>query len=237
MTLIETMEYHIPVMLTESLEGLNILPDGIYVDATFGGGGHSKAILPNLDKGRLLSFDQDDDARMMAEDIKASNFTFIQSNFRYLKRYLKFHGVKQINGILADLGISSHQIDVAERGFSTRFDADLDMRMDKNTSCTAGLVLNEYSEADLHKIFGMYGEVRNARSLAAAIVVERARNPLVTIQDLKSVLEKFAPRGREFKYYAQVFQALRIEVNDEIKALEEMLVQSLEVLAPGKVSW
>ncbi len=233
MTLIETMEYHIPVMLTESLEGLNILPDGIYVDATFGGGGHSKAILPNLDKGRLLSFDQDDDARMMAEDIKASNFTFIQSNFRYLKRYLKFHGVKQINGILADLGISSHQIDVAERGFSTRFDADLDMRMDKNTSRTAGVILNEYSEADLHKIFGMYGEVRNARSLAAAIVIERARNPFVTIQDLKSVLEKFAPRGREFKYYAQVFQALRIEVNDEIKALEEMLVQSLEVLAPG----
>lgn len=232
MTLAETMEYHVPVMLAECLEGLNIKSDGIYVDVTFGGGGHSKAILEKLDKGKLFSFDQDADARAKAEEIDSENLTFVPSNFRYLKRYLKLHGVKQVDGILADLGVSSHQIDVAERGFSTRFDADLDMRMDQNSQRTAMEVINEYSEADLHKIFGMYGEVRNAKSLAAAIVAARSRSPLQTIQDLKSVLEKLAPRGREFKYYAQVFQALRIEVNDEIKALEDMLVQSLEVLAP-----
>lgn len=233
MTLVETMEYHIPVMLSECLEGLNIKPDGIYVDVTFGGGGHSKAILENLENGKLFSFDQDDDAREMAEEIKSEKFTFIQANFRYLKRYLKLHGVKQVDGILADLGISSHQIDVAERGFSTRFDAELDMRMDKNSSRTAKEIINEYSEADLHKIFGMYGEVKNARSLAAAIVLARSKSPILSIEDLKAILNKLAPRGREFKYYAQVFQALRIEVNDEIKALEEMLAQSLEVLAPG----
>ncbi|MDQ3393592.1 MAG: 16S rRNA (cytosine(1402)-N(4))-methyltransferase RsmH [Bacteroidota bacterium] len=233
MTLVETMEYHIPVMLTECLEGLNIKPEGTYVDVTFGGGGHSKAILERIEAGKLLSFDQDDDARVKAEEIGSANFTFVQANFRYLKRYLKLHGVKQVDGILADLGISSHQIDVAERGFSTRFDADLDMRMDQKASRTAMDVVNEYPEAELHKVLGMYGEVKNAKTLAAAIVSARSRGAIKSIQDLKSILEKLAPRNREFKYYAQVFQGLRIEVNDEIKALEDLLMQSLEVLAPG----
>jgi 16S rRNA (cytosine1402-N4)-methyltransferase len=233
MRITEVMTYHTPVMLKECLEGLNIKPNGIYVDLTFGGGGHSMAILDRLRQGKLFSFDQDADAKAVAEEIKDPSFTFISSNFRYFKRYLKLQGIQKADGILADLGVSSHQIDSADRGFSTRFEADLDMRMDQNNSLTAKDIINNNSGAELHKILGMYGEVKNAKRLAAAIVAARNKKPINTIEDLKAILEKLAPRGREYKYFAQVFQALRIEVNDEIKALEEMLAQSPEVLPSG----
>ncbi|WKK79578.2 16S rRNA (cytosine(1402)-N(4))-methyltransferase RsmH [Marivirga arenosa] len=226
-------EYHEPVMLQQCLDGLAIKPSGVYADLTFGGGGHTKAILEKLTDGRLFSFDQDQDAEANAETIDHPGFEFVQANFRYIKKYLKLYGVKQLDGVLADLGVSSHQFNKAERGFSTRFDAELDMRMDQNASLSAKQVINEYSEADLHKIFGLYGEVRNAKTLAAAIVSARNNNPINTIGELKAVLEKFAKRGRENKYYAQVFQALRIEVNEELKALEEVLLQMEEVIKPG----
>ena len=227
------MSYHQPVMLSECLDGLLLKQGGIYVDLTFGGGGHSKAILEALKGGELFGFDQDDDARVEAEKIDDPRFHFVQANFRYLKRYLKLHGVKQVDGILADLGVSSHQLNEAERGFSTRFNADLDMRMDQQSDFTAKEVLNTYSEQELHRILGQYGEVRNARTLASALVAARVNGPLETIADLKAVVNRFAPKGKEFKYQAQVFQALRIEVNDELKALEEALEQSAEVLRPG----
>lgn len=220
-------------MLKECIEGLDIKPDGVYVDLTFGGGGHSKAILEKIKGGHLYAFDQDQDARKNAETIKNSSFTFIEGNFRYLKRYLKMYGVKGVDGILGDLGISSHQIDDAERGFSTRFDADLDMRMDRSAAKTAVQVINDYSQEELHKILGMYGEVRNAKTLAAAIVATRVNAPVKTVDDLKRILNKYAPRGKENKYYAQVFQAIRIEVNEELKALEEALEQSSEMLRTG----
>lgn len=222
--------YHKPVLLDESIDGLVWRPDGTYVDLTFGGGGHSRAILDRLQGGRLFAFDQDQDAAANAEDL---DLTFVQANFRHLKRYLKLHGVKQVDGILADLGVSSHQFDVPDRGFSTRFEADLDMRMDQQAHRTAQQVVNEYSEQQLHQLLGMYGEVRNAKTLAQAIVSARTNESIKTVNELKQVLDKFAPKGREAKYYAQVFQALRIEVNDEIKALEEMLEQSVELLVPG----
>jgi 16S rRNA (cytosine1402-N4)-methyltransferase len=228
-----TQTYHQPVMLRECIEGLQIQPQGIYVDLTFGGGGHSRAILEKLEGGKLFAFDQDADARENAKEIKRKEFTLIEANFRHLRRYLKLYGVRQVDGILADLGVSSHQIDSAERGFSTRFQADLDMRMDQQASLTAKTVINTYPEAELHKILGMYGEVKNARTLAAAIVKERFSKPLHTVNDLKNILNRFAPRGRENKYYAQVFQALRIEVNEELKVLEEMLEQTAVVLKPG----
>lgn len=224
--------YHQPVMLKECIEGLEIKPDGIYVDLTFGGGGHSRAILEKLKGGHLYAFDQDQDAKANAEQIKNSSFTFIEGNFRYLKRYLKMYGVKAVDGILGDLGISSHQIDDAQRGFSTRFDAELDMRMDQSASKTARQVVNEYSEEDLHRILGMYGEVRNARTLAKAIVAARINAEIRTIEDLKRILNKYAKRGKENRYYAQVFQSIRIEVNDELKALEDVLEQGSEMLAP-----
>jgi 16S rRNA (cytosine1402-N4)-methyltransferase len=222
--------YHKPVLLDESIDGLVWRPDGTYVDLTFGGGGHSRAILDRLQGGRLFAFDQDQDAAANAEDL---DLTFVQANFRHLKRYLKLHGVKQVDGVLADLGVSSHQFDVPDRGFSTRFEADLDMRMDQQAHRTAQQVVNEYSEQQLHQLLGMYGEVRNAKTLAQAIVSARTNESIKTVNELKQVLDKFAPKGREAKYYAQVFQALRIEVNDEIKALEEMLEQSVELLVPG----
>jgi len=226
-------EYHEPVMLQQCLEGLAIKPNGIYVDLTFGGGGHSKAILEKLTDGKLLGFDQDQDAEANAESIDHPGFEFVQANFRFVKKYLKLYRIKQVDGVLADLGVSSHQFNKAERGFSTRFDAELDMRMDQHAPVTAKQVINEYSEADLHKIFGLYGEVRNAKTLASAIVSARATSPINTIGELKEILGRFAKRGRENKYYAQVFQALRIKVNEELKALEEALLQMEEVIKPG----
>ena len=220
--------YHIPVMLNQCIEGLTIDPNGTYVDLTFGGGGHSREILKHLDKGRLYGFDQDKNARANVPD--DPRFTFVQANFRDLKRYLRLYKVEEVDGILADLGVSSHQIDVPERGFSTRFDGELDMRMDASAQLSAKTVLNEYTEGELHKIFGMYGEVKNAKTLAQVIVAERVNRPLNTIAELKEILSRFAPRGREFKYFAQVFQAIRIAVNDEMGALEEMLVQAAELL-------
>jgi 16S rRNA (cytosine1402-N4)-methyltransferase len=220
-------------MLNECINALNIKSDGIYVDATFGGGGHSLAILEKIKTGRLISFDQDDDARQQAENIQSRSFTFCQANFMYLKKYLKLNGVTKVNGILADLGISSHQIDSPERGFSTRFDGPLDMRMDKNISKTAADVLNEYSESDLHKILGMFGELKNAKTVARLIAQTRVSRPFVRTEDLKNALKTVAPRGKENKYFAQVFQALRIEVNDEMKALEDFLHQTGEVMEKG----
>ncbi|MGL4632581.1 MAG: 16S rRNA (cytosine(1402)-N(4))-methyltransferase RsmH [Leadbetterella sp.] len=225
--------YHVPVMLTECLEGLHIKPDGIYVDVTFGGGGHSKEILKRLTTGHLYSFDQDGDAYQESLKIESQNFTFVSSNFRHIQAKLQELNVGKVDGILGDLGISSHQIDTAERGFSTRFDADLDMRMGKNISKTAADVLAEYSLQDLHKIFGMYGELKNAKTVAQTIVNHRSSQPIETISELKNVLQPHTPKGKENKYFAQVFQALRIEVNEEIRVLEEFLLQTPEVLKPN----
>jgi 16S rRNA (cytosine1402-N4)-methyltransferase len=225
-----TEGYHNPVMLRECIEALRIQPEGTYVDVTFGGGGHSKAILEKLQGGRLIAFDQDEDAKREAASITDRSFTFCQANFMYLKKYLKINGITKVDGILADLGISSHQIDSPERGFSTRFDGPLDMRMDQNLALTAAGVLNEYTEQDLHKIFGMYGELKNARTAAKIVTQQRANRPFVRTEDLKAALQSIAPRGKENKYFAQVFQALRIEVNTEMKALENFLHQCGEVM-------
>jgi 16S rRNA (cytosine1402-N4)-methyltransferase len=222
--------YHQPVMLIECLDALNIQPEGTYVDVTFGGGGHSMAMLERIKGGLLIAFDQDEDARREAEKITHRSFKFCQANFMYLKRYLKLNGVTKVNGILADLGISSHQIDSAERGFSTRFIGPLDMRMDQQTKKTAADILNTYSERDLHKLFGMYGELKNAKTAAKLIIQQRVSKAFTTTEELKQALKTIAPRGKENKYYAQVFQALRIEVNEEMKALEEFLKQCAEVL-------
>lgn len=222
--------YHRPVMLAECIEALNINPEGIYVDVTFGGGGHSLSILEKIKGGRLIAFDQDDDARKEAEKITSRSLTFCQTNFMYMKKYLKLNGVTKVNGILADLGISSHQIDSPERGFSTRFDGPLDMRMDKNGKVSAANVLNGYPEEELHKLFGMYGELKNAKTAARMVAQKRANSPFVRTEDLKTALQSIAPRGKENKYFAQVFQALRIEVNTEMKALEDFLHQCGEVM-------
>ena len=193
-------EYHVPVMLQECIEGLAIKKNGIYVDVTFGGGGHSKEILKHLgDDGKLFAFDQDKEAKLNAQQFEQRSFTFIEANFKYLKRYLKLHGITKVDGILADLGISSHQIDKPERGFSTRSEAELDMRMDQNASLTAKQVVNEYDEPALHKLLGIYGEVKNAKTLAAAIVSERFVKPFETTADLIELLDKHAPRHREYK--------------------------------------
>ena len=226
----ETMTYHRPVLLNESVAGLVHNPAGTYLDLTFGGGGHSRAIIDQLDGGRLIAFDQDPDA---VANVAGLDLTFIPANFRYAPKYLRLHGIQQLDGILADLGVSSHQFDVPDRGFSTRFEAELDMRMDTSAARTAQQVLNTYSESELHRLLGMYGEVRNARTLAQAIVAARVAQPLRTVAELKKVLQRWAPRGREAKYYAQVFQALRIEVNDELGALRTMLLAAPELLKPG----
>ena len=224
--------YHTPVMLKECLEGLNIRPDGTYVDVTFGGGGHSRAIMKRLGKnGRLLAFDQDADAQQNAIDDE--RFEFIDQNFRYLKNFTRLHNAIPVDGILADLGVSSYQFDQAERGFSIRFDAELDMRMNQADKLTAKEVINTYSEADLHRIFGIYGEIQNAKSLAKTIVTARLNAPLATVADLKNAIVGLIPRGKENKYLAQVFQALRIEVNQELEALKDFLIQSAEVLVSG----
>ncbi len=223
--------YHIPVMLTQCTEGLAINPNGIYVDVTFGGGGHSREILKQLGMGHLYGFDQDADAEVNIP--KTDKFTFVSANFRDIKKYLRLYGVKQVDGILADLGISSHQINEPNRGFSTRFSGELDMRMNQSDEISAKEVLNTYDEGKLHKIFGIYGEIKNAKTLAQSVVSERAARPFETTEGFTAFLKKYAPRGKEFKYFAQVFQALRIEVNDEIGALEDMLMDSLELLKPG----
>ncbi len=224
--------YHVPVMLRECMDALDIKPDGVYVDVTFGGGGHSKEILKHLgDKGRLLAFDQDEDAqRNIPND---DRLTFIDQNFRFLKNYCRLYGAIPVDGILADLGVSSHQFDQPERGFSIRFDAELDMRMDQGGELTAKEVVNSYSEEDLHRIFGMYGEIQNAKSLAKAIVTARLNRSISTIAELKDVIKKLIPKGKENKYLAQVFQALRIEVNQELEALQEFLLQAVDILKPG----
>ncbi len=223
--------YHIPVMLAQCTEALAIDPNGVYVDVTFGGGGHSREILKHLGKGHLYGFDQDEDA--LANVPQDDRFTIVQANFRDIKRYLRLYGVKQVDGILADLGISSHQIDEPGRGFSTRFSGNLDMRMNQSSELSAKDVLNTYEESKLHKILGIYGEVKNAKTLAKAIVAERAFKPFETTEGFTAFLKQFAPKGKDFKYYAQVFQALRIEVNDEMGALEEMLLSAVELLKPG----
>ncbi|RZL17726.1 MAG: 16S rRNA (cytosine(1402)-N(4))-methyltransferase RsmH [Pedobacter sp.] len=224
--------YHVPVMLEECMEGLEIKPDGVYVDVTFGGGGHSAEILKRLNKqGVLVAFDQDPDAQQ--NKLEDPRFLFVDQNFGFLKNNLRLLGFKFVDGILADLGVSSHQFNEGSRGFSTRFDADLDMRMDQQRPLTAAVVLNTYAEETLHKIFGIYGEVKNARSLARTIVTSRLDAPIESIGQFKEVISKHIPKGKENKYMAQVFQALRIEVNEEIKMLEDFLRQTEEVLKPG----
>ena len=224
-------------MLNECLDGLQIRPDGVYVDVTFGGGGHSRAILEKLsNKGHLYSFDQDPDAEENAfgkHDQKVpANFTFVRSNFRYLKNWMRYHGVKQIDGLLADLGVSSHHLDDAERGFAFRFDAPLDMRMNTRAGITAADVIANADENELGKILSIYGELKMARKMAAAIVKRRTQNPILTTGDLTEVLRPFINKKNEKKELAQAFQALRIEVNHEMQALEEMLQQATELLAP-----
>jgi 16S rRNA (cytosine1402-N4)-methyltransferase len=223
--------YHIPVLLNEVLDYLRIRPDGIYVDCTFGGGGHGRAILERLGaNGKLVAFDQDADARLNLPD--DSRVVFVSNNFRYLQRFLKLNGIGEVDGIFADLGVSSHQFDEAERGFSIRFDAALDMRMDQRQAKTAVDVLNGYSEQQLHKIFEQYGEVTNAKTLARTIVEKRKAAPIKTIQGLKDALAGIV-KGNPNKYFAQVFQALRMEVNEELAALKEMLEQVPATLKTG----
>ncbi len=223
--------YHQPVLLKECIDGLNINPKGIYVDVTFGGGGHSREIFKHLTSGKLYAFDQDEDA--VKNKIDDERFILIKQNFRYLKNFLKMYNALPIDGLLADLGVSSHQFDEADRGFSTRFDARLDMRMDRNSKLTAADILNTYTEEELKHIFKLYGEVDNAGRLAYAIFHARKENQIETVNDLKAAIAKCVKRGRENQYYAQVFQALRIEVNKELDVLKELLMQSLEVLKPG----
>ncbi|MDB5124421.1 MAG: rsmH [Mucilaginibacter sp.] len=224
--------YHTPVMLNECIEGLNIRPQGTYVDVTFGGGGHSREILKHLDdSGKLLAFDQDADAKQNLIDDE--RFIFVDQNFRFLKNFCRLHNAIAVDGILADLGVSSYQFDQAERGFSIRFDAELDMRMDQSSTLTAKEIVNTYPEAELHRIFGIYGEIQNAKSLANTVVTSRLTAPIVTVADLKNAIAARIPRGKENKYLAQVFQALRIEVNQELEALKDFLIQSADVLVSG----
>lgn len=226
------MEYHNPVLLKETVDGLNIKPDGIYVDVTFGGGGHSREILSRLGpNGKLFAFDQDEDA--WANEIPDDRFTLIKENFRYIKRFLRFHGIKKVDGILGDLGVSSHQFDVPERGFSTRFDAGLDMRMSKKNELSAYQVVNEYDEKNLRRIFLEYGELKNAAALARTIIEAREKENIVNTEDLKQVLSRFLPGHKANKILAQIYQAIRIEVNQEMEVLKEFLEQTLEVLDKG----
>ncbi|MDP4285892.1 MAG: 16S rRNA (cytosine(1402)-N(4))-methyltransferase RsmH [Bacteroidota bacterium] len=223
--------YHVPVLLQEVIEGLQIIPSGIYVDCTFGGGGHSKKILEELnEQGKLIVFDQDEDAKKNLQSDE--RLIFVPHNFRHLQRFLRFHKIVKVNGILADLGVSSHQINVASRGFSTRFDAEMDMRMNQNEKNKAADILAKYSEEKLHKIFEKFGEVTNSKTLAKAIVEIRKTQSLNTINEFKNAIYPVV-KGNPEKYFAQVFQALRIEVNDELNALKELLQQSVEVLEEG----
>ena len=230
------MEYHNPVLLHASVDGLNIKPDGVYVDVTFGGGGHSKEILSRLGpNGKLFAFDQDEDA--LANTLEDERFVLINENFRFIKRFLRFYGIKSVDGILADLGVSSHQFDVAERGFSTRFDADLDMRMSQKNDLNAYRVVNEYDSANLTRVFLDYGELKNAPALARTIIEAREYQPIKTTDELKEVLAKYLPEKVRNKVLAQMYQAIRIEVNQEMDVLKEFLEQSLEILNPeGRLS-
>lgn len=230
--------YHVPVLLGESVDGLNIRPGGVYVDVTFGGGGHSREILRRMEsEGHLYSFDQDEDVVGQLEGadspFAAPNFTFVRSNFRYLRNWMRYYGVEQVDGVLADLGVSSHHFDDESRGFSFRFDAPLDMRMNAHGALTAADVVNGYDEARLADVFYLYGELKNARRIAAAIVRARAAQPLRTTSEFLSVVEPLFHREREKKDMARLFQALRIEVNHEMDALAEMLAAATGLLAPG----
>ncbi len=226
------MVYHNPVLLKETVEGLKIKKDGIYVDVTFGGGGHSREILNHLgDKGRLIAFDQDQDA--LLNIIDDSRFLLIHENFRYVKRFLKFHGVKTVDGILADFGVSSHQFDVPDRGFSTRFDANLDMRMNQQDILSAFNVVNDYDEEQLRRVFYQYGELRQAPALARTIVSERKNEEIKTTEQLKKLLKRHLPPRKENKILAQIYQAIRIEVNQEIEVLKEFLMQTQDLLKTG----
>ena len=223
--------YHTPVLLQEAIEGLQIEPGGVYVDCTFGGGGHSRAILQHLnDKGALFAFDQDEDARKNLPEDK--RVIFVPQNFRHLQRFLRLHKITQVDGILADLGVSSHQFDAAERGFSIRFDAALDMRMDQRQTNTALQVIKTFTELQMHKMLEQYGEVTNAKTLAKTIVTQRALMPIKTISEFKQAVQAVV-KGNPQKYFAQVFQALRIQVNDELGALKELLQQTTALLKPG----
>jgi len=228
--------YHVPVLLNETLDGLNIKPNGVYVDVTFGGGGHSRAILERLGKGgRLFGFDQDEDAMKNALDDK--RFTFVRSNFRYLTNFLRYHGIEQVDGILADLGVSSHHFDDAARGFSFRFDGPLDMRMNTVSPVTAAHILATYTEEQLADVFYLYGELHNARKIARTVVMHRAKEPIERIFQFIELLKPFFSREKEKKDMARVFQALRIEVNSEMKVLSEMLEQCVELLSPeGRIA-
>ena len=227
-----TMEYHNAVLLKETVDGLDIKPDGIYVDVTFGGGGHSREILRRLgETGKLYAFDQDSDA--LVNTIDDDRFTLINENFRYIKRFLKFYGVKEVDGILADFGVSSHQFDVATRGFSTRFEADLDMRMNQDDPLSAYDVVNTYEEEQLKAVLFQYGELRQAPAMARVIVEARQNGEIKTSQKLKSVLKRFLNHKKENKVLAQIYQAIRIEVNQEIEVLKELLIQTPEVLKKG----
>jgi 16S rRNA (cytosine1402-N4)-methyltransferase len=226
------MEYHRPVLLTETVEGLNIQSNGVYVDVTFGGGGHSREILQRLgEDGRLIAFDQDEDA--LQNTIDDSRFLLIHENFRYLKRFLRFHNIKEVDGILGDFGVSSHQFNVAERGFSTRFEADLDMRMNQNATFSAYDVINKYSEEKLKNVLFQYGELRASAGMARLIIEVRKEIPIISSEELKKALSRFLPTHRENKVLAQIYQAIRIEVNQELEALKEFLIQAEEVLKTG----
>ena len=226
------MEYNNSVLLKETVDGLNIKSDGIYVDVTFGGGGHSREILKRLGpNGKLFGFDQDEDA--FSNAILDDRFQLIPENFRFLKRFLRFHGVKTVDGILADLGVSSHQFDVPERGFSTRFDADLDMRMSKRNEINAFTIVNGYSESELKRVFLEYGELKVAPAIARTILVERDKKVINTTDELKFILSRFLPEQHKNKILAQIYQAIRIEVNQELDVLKEFLQQSLEILNLG----
>jgi len=225
------MEYHNPVLLHECIKGLNIKPTGIYVDVTFGGGGHSKLILKNLNGGTLYAFDQDKNAHKNA--LPEDAFKLINANFRHLKNFLRMEGVRKIDGLLADLGVSSHQFDVAERGFSIRFDGELDMRMNTNSSLSAKQVVNEYGQEELANVLFKYGELRNSRAIAREIINARDIEAIVTTNQLIEVVEKMVPEKKRNQFLARIFQAIRIEVNDEIKALEEMLLDAVDMLNEG----
>lgn len=226
------MSYHNPVLLQASVDGLAIRENGVYVDATFGGGGHSREILGRLGpRGRLIAFDQDEDA--LANRPEDDRFTLIGENFRYLKQYLKFYGILKVDGILADFGVSSHQFDQADRGFSTRFEGELDMRMDRRAALSAKEVVNSYSFEQLRGLFSRYGELRKSGPLAGAIVRERERQKIETTAQLKEAVQHLLQRGKEFKELAQLYQAIRMEVNQELAALEDFLLQTPELVRPG----